>query len=74
VRDTLLARFEKMFRVPVNAEILDHRAGIRPAARGAKPIVGPHPEFPSLHVFNGFGAKGCTWAPTFARDYAARLA
>lgn len=74
VRDALLAGLEKMFRVPVNAEVIDHRAGIRPAARGAKPIVGPHPEFPSLHVFNGFGAKGCTWAPTFARDYAVRLA
>lgn len=74
VREALFAGFERMFRHPVKAVIVEHRAGIRPAARGAKPIVGPHPDFPALHVFNGFGAKGCTWAPTFARDYATRLA
>jgi glycine oxidase len=74
VREALIAGFERMFRHPVKAVVIEHRAGIRPAARGAKPIVGPHSEFPVMHVFNGFGAKGCTWAPTFARDYAARLA
>lgn len=73
VREVLFAGFERMFRRPVKAVVVEHRAGIRPAARGAKPIVGPHHEFPALHVFNGFGAKGCTWAPTFARDYAAKL-
>lgn len=69
----LLAGFEAMFRVPAGAAVMEHLAGIRPAARGAKPIVGPHPVFPALHVFNGFGAKGCTWIPTYARDYAKTL-
>lgn len=73
VRDTLLAGFEAMFREPVGATVVEHLAGIRPAARGAKPIVGAHPVFPALQVFNGFGAKGCTWIPGYARDFAATL-
>ena len=73
VRDMLLAGFAKMFRVPVHATVTTHLAGVRPASKGAKPIVGRHPDHPALHVFNGFGAKGCTWTPAYAREYAARL-
>ncbi len=73
VRESLLAGFAKMFRHPVRATVTDHRAGVRPASKGAKPIVGRHPEHPALHVFNGFGAKGCTWTPAYAREYATRL-
>lgn len=73
VRDMLLAGFAKMFRTPPRATVVTHLAGVRPAAKGARPIVGRHPDHPALHVFNGFGAKGCTWTPAYAREYAARL-
>ncbi len=72
VRDTLLAVFEKLFVRAPAATVVDHRAGIRPAAKGAKPVVGAHPKHPSLLVFNGFGAKGCTWIPAYAEAMAAR--
>lgn len=74
VREKLETGFRAMFRIVPDFRVVGHGAGVRPAARGAKPILGAHPEFPALHVFNGFGAKGCTWIPSAARDYAARLA
>ncbi len=42
-------------------------AGVRPATAGAKPTVGPHPEFPNLYSFNGFGSKGATQIPILAQ-------
>lgn len=72
VRDMLCAGFQKLFRRPPESVVVEHRAGIRPAAKGAKPIVGAHQKYPSLLVFNGFGAKGCTWIPAYAEAMAAR--
>lgn len=70
VRETLLAGFAKAFRGAGDLAVSDHRAGIRPAAKGSRPVVGPHPKHPALWVFNGFGAKGCTWAPHYAEAVA----
>lgn len=71
VRDSLVLGFQKLFRVrPAACVVTEHRTGIRPAAKGAKPIVGTHPDHPALVVFNGFGAKGCTWIPHYARLFA----
>lgn len=72
VRTMLLAGFLKLFQTPPETAVVEHRAGIRPAAKGAKPIVGAHPKHPSLLVFNGFGAKGCTWIPAYAEAMADR--
>ncbi|MDQ3142878.1 MAG: FAD-dependent oxidoreductase [Bacteroidota bacterium] len=37
--------------------------GIRAASRDRKPIIGPHPTFNKLWIFNGFGTKGCSLIP-----------
>lgn len=47
-------------------EILDHRAGIRPIVRDQKPVLGRHPEYSRLHIFNGMGSKGASWVPLLA--------
>ena len=44
----------------------DVSAGVRPSIPGAKPSVGPHPEFSNLFSFNGFGSKGATQTPLLA--------
>jgi glycine/D-amino acid oxidase-like deaminating enzyme len=54
--------------------ILDHRAGVRPATLGTDPFLGPHPQQPRLHIFNGFGAKGSLLIPWHACRYADYLA
>lgn len=42
------------------------RAGVRPAVRDRKPLLGRHPEVPELSIFNGFGSKGVMLAPRLA--------
>ncbi len=48
--------------------IENHWAGIRPATADRRPVLGMHPEYRNLFVFNGLGAKGVMLAPYFARE------
>ncbi len=43
------------------------RAAIRPTTPNRRPILGRHPEFPRLIVFNGLGTKGVLQAPLMAQ-------
>lgn len=54
-------------------EVLKHEAGVRPSSEDRRPILGPHPEFPQLQVFNGLGTKGVMLAPFFAAQLANHL-
>lgn len=54
-------------------QVLDHQVGIRPATQDKQPMIGAHPLFPQLLVFNGFGAKGSLAIPGFARRLLANL-
>ncbi len=47
-------------------EVVEHSAGVRPAVRDRRPLLGIHPEHPSLAIFNGLGTKGVMLAPYFA--------
>ncbi len=49
-----------------DAELMDQQAGIRPILRDQKPVLGRHPDFPNLAIFNGMGSKGGLWAPYLA--------
>ncbi len=48
------------------ANILRHFAGIRPAVKDRRPVIGNHPEFTQIGIFNGMGTKGVSLAPYFA--------
>ena len=48
-------------------------AGIRPASKDRRPLVGFHPQHPQLAIFNGLGAKGVSLAPYFAKQFANAL-
>jgi glycine oxidase len=41
--------------------------GIRPTTSDRRPILGKHPEYPQMLVFNGLGTKGVTLAPYFSK-------
>lgn len=49
-------------------EVIDHKAGIRPTVKDRKPLIGLHPDFSSLAVFNGMGTKGILIAPYYANQ------
>ena len=50
--------------------VVAQRAGVRPAVRDRKPLLGPHPVVPNVSIFNGFGSKGVLLAPALARQLA----
>ncbi|MBD1396526.1 FAD-binding oxidoreductase [Pontibacter sp. JH31] len=60
----LTERFEQITSQPYHVK--KHWAGIRPAVRDRRPLMGRHPEHAQLSVFNGMGSKGVLMAPYLA--------
>ncbi len=50
-------------------KVIEHKAGVRPASLDRRPIVGSHPNYKNLFVFNGLGTKGVMLAPYFANNF-----
>ncbi len=51
------------------ATLINHQANIRPCTLDKQPFIGPHPQYPQLAIFNGFGAKGSLQIPWFSRHF-----
>lgn len=49
-------------------QIIQAQAGVRPAMHDFKPVMGRHPWFPELVIFNGLGSKGSLQAPLLATE------
>jgi glycine/D-amino acid oxidase-like deaminating enzyme len=49
-------------------KIVSHDAGIRPSVIDRRPVVGEHPNFKNLFIFNGLGTKAVMLAPYFAKQ------
>ncbi|GAB3286318.1 NAD(P)/FAD-dependent oxidoreductase [Hymenobacter tenuis] len=64
-RQELSQRLAEMTDQPFR--VVGQRAGVRPAVRDRKPLVGTHPEVPGVHIFNGLGSKGVMMAPRLAQ-------
>jgi len=47
-------------------EVVEHQAGIRPTVMDRRPLIGTHPNYPKLHIFNGLGTKGVMIAPFYS--------
>lgn len=63
-REELTAKLEGLIRMPY--AITGQQWGVRPTSPDRKPIIGAHPQNPSLIIFNGFGTKGVSLAPYFS--------
>ncbi|MBF0255078.1 MAG: FAD-binding oxidoreductase [Gammaproteobacteria bacterium] len=70
IKQALLAGLSDLLHRPGPVQLLQHLAGVRPALRGAQPVMGPHPRYAQLHLFNGFGSKGSLLVPWHAQAYA----
>lgn len=53
--------------------ILSQEAGIRPTTVDRRPIIGNHPIYSKLSIFNGLGAKGYLIAPLLAFEFVESL-
>jgi glycine/D-amino acid oxidase-like deaminating enzyme len=54
-------------------KVVDHFAGVRPTVLDRRPVMGAHPKWNNVFVFNGLGAKGYMMAPTLARELVAHI-
>lgn len=64
-RQELLGKLEKMICLPYREE--SQFAGVRPAGRDRKPVLGISKANENVAIFNGFGGKGVLLAPYLAQ-------
>lgn len=65
-KNELLKKLNSVISSPY--QIVSHDAGVRPSVIDRRPVVGNHPEFKNVYVFNGLGTKGVMLAPFFAKQ------
>ena len=70
-KSKLIEKLNNILTVPY--DVVDHKAGIRPTVSDRKPLIGFHPEHPSVGIFNGMGTKSVMIAPYFAKQFADHL-
>lgn len=66
-KDELCTKIKDILKVPFN--VLEHKAGIRPAVRDRRPLIGTHPKYSCIKIFNGMGSKGVMMAPYLADHF-----
>ncbi len=49
-------------------KVVDQVAGIRPATKDRKPLLGVHPKYSQLFCCNGFGSRGVLMGPEMAKN------
>ena len=63
-REAIEELLKKALALPYT--ILDQYAGVRPTTPNRRPILGRHPKYDKLFMFNGLGTKGVLQAPHFS--------
>jgi len=53
--------------------VVGQTAGVRPTVLDRRPLMGEHPKYDGVFVFNGLGTKGYLMAPTLARELMAHI-
>lgn len=66
-RESLLQKLKT--HTHLTPKVLQHEAGVRPATIDRRPVLGQHPEFKNLWIFNGLGTKGVMLAPYFSNKF-----
>ena len=74
VAESLLANLASLLPEVRPAKVVAHKAGVRPGTVDKNPILGLHPAYPQLGIFNGFGSKGSLLIPWHAAHFAEMLA
>ena len=65
-KQELVEKLKKVIDVPYT--IINQTAGIRPAVKDRRPLVGVHEKYQNLAVLNGLGTRGVMIAPTLAKQ------
>ncbi len=70
-RDILEIGLKQLLKVPY--KVLNQLAAVRPSGTDRRPMMGLHPKYPALGIFNGLGTKGTSLAPAMAAQFAAHV-
>ncbi|WP_163707777.1 NAD(P)/FAD-dependent oxidoreductase [Mangrovibacterium lignilyticum] len=70
-KEELCGKLEQVFGGAYS--LTEHAAGIRPTTHDRRPVLGLHPEYPQIGIFNGLGSKGCMLGPYFTKQFVALL-
>jgi glycine/D-amino acid oxidase-like deaminating enzyme len=65
-KQELIEKLKKVISVPY--KIVNQSAGIRPAVKDRRPLVGVHEKYKNLAILNGLGTRGVMIAPTVAKN------
>lgn len=66
-RKELIEKLSKWLKA--DFEIIDHKAGVRPTVQDRRPLIGVHPKWGNLWIFNGLGTKGVMLAPQLSKVF-----
>ncbi|MFY0253460.1 NAD(P)/FAD-dependent oxidoreductase [Chitinophaga sp. 30R24] len=66
-REVLEKHLSQLLTAPYT--VTGQMAAVRPSGNDRRPIVGFHPEYPAIGLFNGLGTKGCSLAPYMAAHF-----
>jgi len=70
-REELEKKIEKL--ISCKFEVVDQSAGIRPASKDRKPMLGRHPKYKNLYCCNGFGSRGVLISPMVSEQLIALI-
>lgn len=70
-RAFLESGLQQLLKVPY--EVIGHVAAVRPSGTDRRPMMGMHPGYPSIGIFNGLGTKGTSLAPAMAAQLVAHI-
>jgi len=63
-KSEILDKVSKLIKLPF---VCTHQeVGLRPTTTDRRPLIGLHPNYPNIGLFNGLGTKGVILAPYFA--------
>ncbi len=67
----LTTELGRILRVPFHVE--QAWAGVRPIVADLRPVIGSHPQWPNVWIFNGLGSRGLLLAPFLAKQLASAI-
>ncbi|MEO7176715.1 MAG: FAD-dependent oxidoreductase [Saprospiraceae bacterium] len=67
VKLSMLEILTQIVRVPFT--VVDHFAAIRPTVIDRRPLIGRHPDYDLLYLFNGMGTKGASLIPFWSERF-----
>jgi len=70
-KEELMGKLNEILSVPY--DVVEHKAGVRPAVRGRRPLLGEHPTNNRVLLFNGMGSKAVLMAPYLAKHMVEHL-